>query len=89
MFDAYETAIGFMAATLTTVAFIPQVIKVLHTRSARDVSVGMYALFTAGVALWLGYGLLIGSWPVIAANGITLILAGAVLVMKIRFDGWS
>lgn len=85
----YETAIGFMAATLTTVAFIPQVIKVLHTRSARDVSVGMYALFTAGVALWLGYGLLIGSWPVIAANGITLILAGAVLVMKIRFDGWS
>lgn len=85
----YETAVGFMAATLTTVAFIPQVIKVLHTRSARDVSVGMYALFTAGVALWLGYGLLIGSWPVIAANGITLILAGAVLVMKIRFDGWS
>ena len=89
MFDDYETAIGFMAATLTTVAFIPQVIKVLHTRSARDVSVGMYALFTAGVALWLGYGLLIGSWPVIVANGITLVLAGAVLVMKIRFDGWS
>lgn len=87
--NAYATTIGFMAATLTTIAFIPQVIKVLHTRSARDVSVGMYALFTTGVALWLGYGILIVSWPVIAANSITLVLAGAVLVMKIRFDGWN
>ncbi len=80
--------IGFLAATLTTIAFIPQVIKVWRTRSTRDVSIGMYTLFTAGVALWFCYGLMIGSWPVMAANAITLILAGLVLIMKIRIDGW-
>lgn len=85
--NSYATLIGFMAATLTTIAFVPQVIKVWKTRSARDVSLGMYALFTIGVALWLIYGLLIGSWPVIVANSITLILAGMVLVMKVKFDG--
>lgn len=86
--NAYATAIGFIAATLTTIAFVPQVIKILRTKSTRDVSIGMYALFTAGVALWLCYGLLIGSWPVIAANAITLVLAGLVLILKIRIDGW-
>lgn len=84
----YATIIGFIAATLTTVAFIPQVIKVWRTKSTRDVSIGMYVLFTTGVAMWFCYGLLIGSWPVIAANAITLVLAGLVLVMKIRIDGW-
>lgn len=87
--NTYATTIGFIAATLTTIAFIPQVMKVWKTRSARDVSLGMYALFTMGVAMWLVYGLLIESWPVIVANGITLLLAGAVLVMKVKFDGWQ
>ncbi len=86
--NSYATIIGFIAATLTTVAFIPQVIKVWRTKSTRDVSIGMYVLFTTGVAMWFCYGLLIGSWPVIAANAITLVLAGLVLVMKIRIDGW-
>jgi MtN3 and saliva related transmembrane protein len=87
--NTYASTIGFVAATLTTISFIPQVIKVWKTRSARDVSLGMYALFTTGVALWLAYGLLIESWPVIVANSITLFLAGAVLVMKVKFDGWN
>lgn len=78
--------IGFISATFTTVAFIPQVVRVWKTKSARDVSLGMYALFNTGVALWLWYGLLIDSWPVIAANTITLLLAGAVMVMKLNFD---
>ena len=78
--------IGFISATFTTVAFIPQVVRVWKTKSARDVSLGMYALFNTGVALWLWYGLLIDSWPVIAANSITLLLAGAVMVMKLNFD---
>lgn len=86
--NSYATIIGFIAATLTTVAFIPQVIKVWRTKFTRDVSIGMYVLFTTGVAMWFCYGLLIGSWPVIAANAITLVLAGLVLVMKIRIDGW-
>jgi MtN3 and saliva related transmembrane protein len=78
-------AIGFIAAILTTVAFVPQVIRVWRSRSAADISLGMYTLFTLGVALWLVYGILIYSWPVIAANFITLLLAGTMLVMKVRF----
>jgi MtN3 and saliva related transmembrane protein len=77
--------IGSLAATLTTVAFIPQVLQVYRTRHTHDISLGMYISFIAGVALWLAYGLLLGSWPIIIANGITLGLAGAVLIMKIRF----
>lgn len=87
--SSYTNIIGFIAASLTTIAFVPQVIKVWRTKSARDVSVGMYVLFSAGVALWLCYGLLIMSWPVVVANSLTLLLASVVLVMKIRFDGWS
>ena len=77
--------IGFVAATLTTIAFVPQLIRIWRTRSAKDISLGMYALFTLGIVLWLVYGILIESWPLIAANCVTLLLAGGVLVMKIRF----
>lgn len=77
--------VGYAAACLTTVSFIPQVLKVWQTRSARDVSLGMYVLFSLGVAMWLLYGLMIHAWPVVIANAITLLLAGAVLVMKLKF----
>lgn len=77
--------IGSIAATLTTTAFIPQVWQVWRTRHTHDISLGMYAIFTSGVAMWLIYGLLLGSWPIIMANSITLLLAGAVFIMKIRF----
>lgn len=80
-----NSAIGFMAAILTTISFLPQVLKVWQTRSARDVSLGMYLLFTVGVLLWLIYGLLLQSWPIILSNLITLLLAGLVLAMKLRF----
>ncbi|MBU1777488.1 MAG: SemiSWEET transporter, partial [Gammaproteobacteria bacterium] len=68
--------IGSAAATLTTTAFIPQALKVWHTRHTADISLGMYAMFTLGVALWLAYGILLGAWPVVVANAITLLLAG-------------
>ena len=77
--------IGSIAATLTTTAFIPQAWQVWHTRHTADISLGMYAMFTAGVALWLAYGILLSSWPIIIANGITLLLAGLVLLMKLKF----
>ena len=77
--------IGSAAATLTTTAFIPQAWKVWRTRHAADISLGMYALFTLGVALWLGYGILLAAWPIVIANSITLLLAGAVLIMKLKF----
>ncbi len=77
--------IGSIAATLTTTAFIPQAWQVWHTRHTADISLGMYAMFTTGVALWLGYGILLSSWPIIIANCITLLLAGIVLLMKLKF----
>ena len=77
--------IGSAAATLTTTDFIPQAWKVWRTRHTTDISLGMYALFTLGVALWLIYGTLLESWPIVIANCITLLLAGAVLIMKLKF----
>ncbi|HCI53486.1 MAG TPA: hypothetical protein DE312_09275 [Gallionella sp.] len=77
--------IGSLAATLTTTAFIPQAWQVWRTRHTADISLGMYALFTTGVALWLGYGILLNAWPIIIANFITLLLAGVVLLMKLKF----
>ena len=77
--------IGSAAATLTTIAFIPQVWKVWRTRHTADISMGMYVLFTIGVALWLAYGILIESWPIIIANSLTLTLAGFILAMKNKF----
>jgi MtN3 and saliva related transmembrane protein len=77
--------IGSLAATLTTVSFVPQVWKVWRTRHTADISLGMYAMFTMGVALWLGYGILLSAWPIIIANSITLLLAGTVLLMKLKF----
>jgi MtN3 and saliva related transmembrane protein len=77
--------IGALAGTLTTLAFIPQVWRIWQTRSARDLSLSMYLIFTSGVALWFVYGLTLGAWPIIVCNGVTLVLAATVLAMKLRF----
>jgi MtN3 and saliva related transmembrane protein len=77
--------IGSVAAMLTTTAFIPQVIQVWRTRHTKDISLGMYMIFTSGVALWAIYGWMIASWPVVVANVFTLLLAGSVLAMKLRY----
>ncbi|MFA6016202.1 MAG: SemiSWEET transporter [Gallionellaceae bacterium] len=77
--------IGSLAALLTTASFIPQVWQIFRSHHTKDISLGMYIAFTAGVALWLVYGVLLVSWPIIIANSITLCLAGSVLIMKIRF----
>ena len=80
-------SIGYAAAFLTTVSFLPQVIKVWRTRTVRDISLATYSMFTVGAALWLAYGLAIHSLPVIFANAVTVVLAAAVLAAKIRFGG--
>jgi MtN3 and saliva related transmembrane protein len=77
--------IGYLAASLTTLSFLPQALHTFRTRDVSGISLGMYATFTTGVALWLVYGLLLGAWPLIAANGLTLLLALAILVMKLRY----
>ena len=79
--------IGYAAATLTTVAFVPQVIRVYRTRSVEDISASMYLAFLVGVALWVGYGVRIGSRPVVIAHSVTVVLAAAVLVGKWRYSG--
>ena len=79
-----EEIIGSMAAVLTTVSFVPQVVKVFRERQVAGISLAMYGLFTVGVGLWMVYGLLIDRPPVYVANGITLALASVVLAMKIR-----
>lgn len=83
---SHTEIIGTIAAILTTTAFIPQALQVWRTRHTKDISLGMYAMFTTGVALWLAYGILLSSWPIIIANGITLLLAGTVLGMKLKFS---
>jgi len=78
-------ALGYAAATLTTVSFLPQAWLIWRTRRAAGLSVGMYSLFSVGVACWLGYGLMIGARPVIVANAITLALALFILAVRLKF----
>lgn len=83
--DQIDNLVGALAATLTTIAFIPQAWMTWKSKRAEGVSLGMYSIFTSGVAMWLLYGMLIGAWPVIIANVFTLALALFILVMKLRF----
>ena len=82
---AAATIIGYIAGTLTTVAYLAQVLRTLKHRRTRDISLGMYLMLCTGIGLWLVYGIFIHSWPVIIANAVTLVLSGTVLLMKIRF----
>jgi MtN3 and saliva related transmembrane protein len=75
---------GFVAGALTTAAFVPQVLKSWRTRDLTGISLRMYGLFTLGVALWLLYGLALANWPIVLWNAITLVLAGGVLVLKLK-----
>ena len=79
------TLVGLAAGFLTTVAFVPQVAKIWKSRSAKDVSLPTFIAFTIGVALWLCYGILNQELPIIVWNAVTLLLAGAILAMKVRF----
>ena len=78
-------AIGFLAGALTTIAFVPQALKMYATKSGKDVSARMLLIFSAGVILWLIYGIMIGSLPVILANVVTLILSATIITLKMRY----
>lgn len=82
----HPDAIGGVAAVLTTIAFLPQVIKSWRSGSTRDVSLGMFLILNTGIVLWLIYGLALGSLPLILANGVTLFLTGTIMFLKIRGD---
>lgn len=84
--DASAEWLGYAAATLTTASFVPQALLSLRTRDVRGISAGMYGVFTVGVALWLAYGVALGAWPIIAANAVTLALAGTILATKLGVE---
>ena len=77
--------IGYIAAACTTIAFLPQAIQIFKTKDTSSISLYMYSLFTFGVAGWLLFGILKSAWPIIIANGITLVLASVILVYKIKY----
>ncbi len=85
MTSALIDTIGSVAAVLTTASFVPQAWHSFKTRDVSGISLGMYSVFTVGVALWLVYGALLQSWPLIIANSITLGLAATILGIKLRF----
>jgi len=73
-----------IAATLTTAAFVPQALKTLRSRDTRAISLGMYVVFAIGLCFWLAYGIVLGSWPMILSNVVTLVLALLILALKLR-----
>ena len=86
MTPAHAEQLGYVAAFCTTAAFIPQLLRVVKLRTARDISLGTFLLFSTGVFLWLLYGLYTGSRPVIASNAVTFILSISILTLKIKYD---
>jgi MtN3 and saliva related transmembrane protein len=77
--------VGYVAATLTTLAFVPQAAKTIKTKDTRSISLGMYAVFTVGIGFWFVYGLALQSWPMILSNIVTFALAATILVLKLRY----
>lgn len=75
---------GYAAALLTTASFVPQAWLSFRSRDVSGISLGMYSIFTVGVALWLAYGIFLGAWPIIVANAITLALSASILTLKLR-----
>ncbi|MBF0305945.1 MAG: SemiSWEET transporter [Alphaproteobacteria bacterium] len=82
----FVDVLGAVAGTLTTIAFLPQVIKTWRTGATRDLSMAMFLALVVGIVLWLIYGVLRNDVPLILANGVTLVLAGVILFFKLR--GW-
>lgn len=78
--------LGYCAATLTTASFVPQAALTLRTRDVSGISLAMYSAFTVGVGLWLAYGIVLGEWPIILANAVTLALATTILGIKLVED---
>ncbi|HOX54478.1 MAG: SemiSWEET transporter [Candidatus Omnitrophica bacterium] len=78
-------AVGILAGTLCTISFIPQIVKIFKTRQAKDLSLITFSVFASGVFFWFIYGIMIKEFPVILANGITLVLVAIVIAAKLKF----
>ena len=76
--------LGYLAATCTTLSFVPQAVRTIRTRDTSGISLGMYVVFTFGIVCWFGYGIFLGSWPMIASNAVTFVLAATILALKLK-----
>lgn len=83
--NALIDSIGLVAGLLTTTAFIPQVLKIYRSKSGKDISARMFSLFSAGIVLWLVYGILLRSLPLILSNAVTLVLSLTIIALKLRY----
>lgn len=81
----FSTILGFVSAFLTTISFLPQTIKTIKEKNTAGISLFMYSIFSAGVLGWMVYGFLTFDLPVIVANGVTLLFALVILVLKIKY----
>lgn len=77
--------IGSLAALITTLAWLPQILKILRERRTEDISLFTNAALATGIFLWLLYGLFIGSWPIIMANGVTFLFIATIIGLKLRY----
>jgi len=85
VFDFWANLVSAIAATLTTLAFVPQAFHIIRHKETKAISLWMYITFASGVAAWLTFGIMIWNWPMMIANAITLSLALAILGMKLRY----
>jgi MtN3 and saliva related transmembrane protein len=76
--------VGYLAAAMTTLAFVPQAVQTIRTRDTRGISLGMYVVFTIGIAFWLVYGIALGSMPMILSNVVTFLLSATILGLKLK-----
>jgi len=81
----YNTLFGYIGATLTTVAFVPQAVKIIKTKSTKDISLFMYIIFVVGITCWLLYGILTLDYPIIYSNVMSIVLATTILIYKIIY----
>jgi MtN3 and saliva related transmembrane protein len=84
-FHSVVTWLGLLAGTLTTLSFLPQLLKAWKSRSTHDISIGMFSLLAVGIALWIVYGVITSDVPVIAANSVTLVFVGLIAALKLRY----
>jgi len=82
----FVEVLGLVAGALTTISFLPQLVKIIKNKSARDVSLLMFLIFTIGISLWLVYGILTLTLAIIIANSVTLVLALSILILKVKYD---
>lgn len=85
MTEAVRELIGAAAACCTTLSFVPQAVRIIRTRDTAAISLPMYLVFGTGILLWLVYGLLLMSWPIIASNVVTIVLVGLIVMLKLRY----